>query len=184
LPVWLALAFGGVVMTPMVAAGVGIAGHTAPAWDVEQWHQVPHGRTTFGLEDVRGKVIYLYAFQSWCPGCNQYGFPLLRKVQDHYQNDTRVAVIAVQTVFEGYAVNTFERAIDKAREFGIRGPVGHTEGRRGIPHFMERYQTGGTPWCIVIDQQGVVRYNNYHINEPEAIALIDGLLKNGYGVAP
>ena len=34
---------------------------------------------------------------------------------------------------------------------------------------MRRYRTGGTPWIVVIDPQGLVVYNDYHINADKFI---------------
>ena len=42
---------------------------------------------------------------------------------------------------------------------------------------MKRYRSGGTPWTIIIDRDGVVRYNDFSIEPQYAIALIGRLLK-------
>jgi thiol-disulfide isomerase/thioredoxin len=40
---------------------------------------------------------------------------------------------------------------------------------------MIDYRTGGTPWTVIIDRDGVVRYNDFHIGVEEAAALIQRL---------
>ena len=39
-------------------------------------------------------------------------------------------------------------------------------------HILTDYQTGGTPWHILIDKQGIVRFNDFHVDPSRAMALI------------
>jgi hypothetical protein len=41
------------------------------------------------------------------------------------------------------------------------------------PVFMDRYETGGTPWVIVIDKGGIVRYSDFQLHEDLAMSMID-----------
>ena len=41
---------------------------------------------------------------------------------------------------------------------------------------MRRYRTGGTPWTVLIDPDGVVQFNDFHIAPDKAIDLIDRML--------
>jgi hypothetical protein len=38
---------------------------------------------------------------------------------------------------------------------------------------MDRYETGGTPWVIVIDKRGIVRYSDFQLHEDLAMSMID-----------
>jgi len=157
---------------------LGILGQPAPAWTIPVWNNLPAKTTSLNVTDFQGKVLYLYCFQSWCPGCHRYGFPTLQKLVKHYQKNPDVAFIAVQTVFEGYSTNTAARARKTMKQYKLTIPVGHV-GRAGSPNpLMRDYRTGGTPWAIIIDPQGVVRYNDFHITPQAAIALIDDLSKS------
>ena len=40
---------------------------------------------------------------------------------------------------------------------------------------MREYRTGGTPWVIVIDKQGKVVFNDYHIDRDVAAKGIEKL---------
>lgn len=60
----------------MWSPSYGILGQRAPEWDVRQWFNLPDGKDTVDLGDYKGKVVYLYCFQSWCPGCHSSGFPI------------------------------------------------------------------------------------------------------------
>ena len=87
----------------------GIDGQLAPEWGVTQWFNVPNDRPSLTLQDLADKVVYLYCFQSWCPGCHSHGFPTLLAVRDSLKDAPGVAFVAIQTVFEGVDVNTLER---------------------------------------------------------------------------
>ena len=156
----------------------GILGQQAPQWDVSQWHQLPKGQKSLELNDLSGKTVYLYYFQSWCPGCHSSGFPTLKSVAEHFENDTDVAFVAIQTVFEGHSVNTFKKARAVARKFDLRKiPFGHIAGDSGnpTPPIMTRYRTGGTPWTVIIDPTGKVQFNGFHIPPQKAIEIINTL---------
>ena len=48
--------------------------------------------------------------------------------------------------------------------------------RRIASVVMRRYRSGGTPWTVIIDRDGVVRYNDFSVQPTRAISLIDRLL--------
>ena len=86
--------------------------------------------------------------------------------------------IAVQTVFEGYATNTFEKLRHNQLKYDLKIPMAHAPGNpesHTPPDIMRHYRSGGTPWVVIIDPAGTVAYNDYHFNETRAKALIDDL---------
>lgn len=143
---------------------MGIVGQQAPDWSVSQWKQLPDGVTTLNVEDFRGKVLYLYFFQSWCPGCHSTGFPTLQKLQQQFADDEDVAFVVVQTTFEGHDQNGVGKLLPTAERYGLRIPFGQSAGNSGTPDIMYKYRTGGTPWVVLIDQQGKVVFNDFHID--------------------
>jgi len=155
----------------------GIVGAAAPSWEIQQWEQLPDDKETLDVSQLRGKVIYLYCFQSWCPGCHRHGFPTLVEVRKHFQDDPLVTFVAVQTTFEGEHINTFENAQNTVTKFGLTLPVGQSGGTNQRSALMKSYRTGGTPWTIIIDRKGIARFNDFHITPKEAIARIDKLKK-------
>ncbi len=94
---------------------------------------------------------------------------------DRFKDADGVAFVAVQTTFEGFSTNTADRAWETAREYKLTIPVGHsgTDDRRSV--LMWRYRTGGTPWVVIIDKQGIVRYDAFRITPDRAEKLIDEL---------
>lgn len=158
------------------AQRLGILYQRAPSWGVSEWFQLPAGKATLDVDDFKGKVIYLYCFQNWCPGCHSHGFPLLQKLTNYYKDNDLVKFVAVQTTFEGFFTNTFEGAQKIAERYNLKIPVGQSGNNGQLSQLMRNYRTGGTPWSIVIDKKGIVQFNDFHIYEADAIRLIDGLI--------
>ena len=156
----------------------GIKGQKAPAITVDKWVSLPEGSNAPTPDSLKGKVIYLYCFQSWCPGCHSSGFPTLQKVSKQYKDDDEVQCIAVQTVFEGFGTNPQEKALAMAKKYQLSNiPVGHSGSKEKSSAIMSGFKTRGTPWTIIIGKDGIVKFNDFHIKADAAIKLIDSLKK-------
>ena len=153
----------------------GIVGQAAPSWKTSAWHQLPDGKKRLDVGDYKGKVLYLYFFQSWCPGCHRVGFPTLQKVSKALKDNEKVQFVAIQTTFEGHNVNTAEKLIELAKRYKLTIPFGQSAGSKGTPEIMRKYRTGGTPWVVIIDTNGRVVFNDFHIDADRAIAGIRSL---------
>lgn len=158
----------------------GILGKKAPELTVSNWTGADGEKIESPrLEDYKGKVVYIYCFQSWCPGCHSSGFPALAKLSETFEDDDGIVFLAVQTVFEGHAANTAQKIPGIRKKYGLTVPIGHdpgTEQNGGISTLMRSYRTGGTPWTILIDPVGNVIFNDFHIDADRAIPVIRGLL--------
>lgn len=154
-----------------------VLGQPAPDWGVTEWTNLPEGTKKLDVDDFTGKVVVLFCFQSWCPGCHSRGFPTLQALVKRYAGDDNVAFVAVQTVFEGFAQNTAERAWAMAKRYKLDIPFGHSGSAKARPEIMTSYRTRGTPWMIVIDREGKVRFSDFHIQTDQAIGLIEKLKK-------
>ncbi len=150
----------------------GILGQMAPDIAAKFWIDPAGKPTTFNMASIRGKWVYLKCFQSWCPGCHRYGFPTLKKVADAFLDEDRFVAIGVQTVFEGFMVNTGGKVRDIQLQYQLPIMMGHDPGSpesgRGSIN-MRRFRTGGTPWVVIINPSGQVVYNDYHINADKLI---------------
>ena len=156
---------------------LGIKDKPAPAWKLKSWVTLPEGKKALDVKDFRGKVLFAYCFQSWCPGCHSKGFPTLKAVKAHYDEakDEGVAFVVIQTVFEGFETNTPERGTKVLEKFELDLPYGFDGAPDARSTFMRDYRTGGTPWTVIVDPEGVVRFNDFTIEKDAAIALIDRL---------
>lgn len=172
----------GLFLTLTVSAATvnesGIVGKQAPSWSVDKWLNLPPGKQKIDVQDYHGKTLYLFFFQSWCPGGHRSGFPTLQKVMSQFKDHDGVAFVAIQTVFEGYASNTFEHAKQVAQKYKLTIPVGQSGENGTRSKVMTHYRSGGTPWVVIIDRDGIVRYNDFHIGVKAADKLIRRLLKS------
>ena len=160
----------------------GDAAPIAPALRVSRWF---NSEKPITLDDLRGKVVLIHAFQMLCPGCVMNSMPQAVRVWQHYQHgdgDIQVVVLGLHTVFEHHEVMTpaalavylhvfripFPVAVDEA---GIDGP---------IPQTMSAYNTQGTPTTLLIDGAGRLRKVHFGVESDQRVvedmdALIDEL---------
>lgn len=123
-----------------------------PDWTVDQWFNTPD---PISLEDLRGKVVLIEAFQMLCPGCVMHGLPLAQQVHDLFPPKD-VAVIGLHTVFEHHAAMTPVSLAAFLHEYRITFPVGvDRAGPGALPVTMERFGLRGTPTALILDRNGV-----------------------------
>lgn len=156
----------------------GILGQQAPKITVDEWMHIPKGEKAPTPESLKGKVVYIYCYQSWCPGCHSSGFPTLKKVSEKFKDNDHVEFLVVHTVFEGFSVNTpakWKAVADKHKLHHLRFAHSGTEKKKSV--LRSDFKTRGTPWTIIIGKDGKVKYNNFHIKPEAAITLIEKLNK-------
>ena len=103
------------------------------------------------LADLRGKVVVLDFWATWCGPC-KYSFPYLQKVYDKYRGNDRVVILAV---------NTWESETGKAREALVKKFI--DENRYTFPVLLdegvvEKYGVNGIPTKFVIDRNGRIQF--------------------------
>ena len=107
------------------------------------------------------------------------GFPTLKKLTEKFDGNKNVVFLAVQTVFEGYGFNTQEKLRKNQLKYGVKVPMAHAAGNPENhlpPEIMIDYRSGGTPWAVIIDPEGWVVFNNFHIDAEPAAEYIEKLL--------
>lgn len=143
-----------------------IAGQPAPELAVPYWIDAEGKECpplTLKELGVRHRLLFFY--QHWCGGCHSHGFPALQALVQSPQA-RNVGFAAVQTAFEGAYVNTGDKLPLDQQRYGLRIPFGH-EGRSPLgahPTTMENYRTGGTPWFVAIDPDGMVLQDGFAID--------------------
>ena len=110
------------------------------------------------LEDLRGRVIIIKAFQMLCPGCVSHAIPQAQKIQQVFSADD-VAVIGLHTVFEHHEAMTPTSLEAFLHEYRVTFPVGVDTPSQDAttPQTMALYGMRGTPTTILIDRQGRLR---------------------------
>jgi len=154
----------------------GILGQDAPEITVDKWMHIPKGQEIPTPESLKNKVVYMYCYQSWCPGCHSSGFPTLKEVSAEFKDSDDVEFIVVHTVFEGFSVNTpakWKSVADRHGLHHLRFAHSGTEKQRSS--IMRNFKTRGTPWTVIIGKDGKVKYNAFHIKPNEASKLIKEL---------
>lgn len=153
----------------------GIVGRPAPELAAEFWIDARGAPTTFSMRAQRGKWVHLKCWQSWCPGCHEHGFPALQKLTAAFASESRVINVALQTVFEGHWINTASKVRDTQVRYNLPIVFGHDPGRRnanGYPNTMVSYRTGGTPWHVLVDPEGIVVFNGFGIDADKVIEFL------------
>jgi hypothetical protein len=110
------------------------------------------------------------------------GFPTLKKLTEAFKGNGQVMFWAVQTVFEGYNINSRAKLRKNQLKYDVNIPMAHAPGNQqthNVPQIMRDYRSGGTPWTVIIDQNGTVIYNHFHIEAEQAVVLIEQLLADG-----
>ncbi len=128
----------------------------APPWRTTEWLNTTEH---LSLEQLRGKVVLLHAFQMLCPGCVARGIPQAQRVAELFAGAPLV-VVGLHTVFEhhdGMGVQSLRAFL---HEYRVRFPVGvdapDPEGD-AIPQTMRAYGMRGTPTTVLIDARGRLR---------------------------
>ena len=159
----------------------GIQGLVAPELDVSHWIDGDGNPTSaFSVAEHRGKWVYLKCFQEWCPACHSVGFPNLQKLKAAFPDDSKIVAAVIQTTFEGHAINNAEALRKNQLRYDLDLPFGHDPGNTELSHkdpghypsTMRSYRTGGTPWVTLIDPNGVVAFDGFHINIEQLISYL------------
>ena len=155
LRLWLVLLIVG-VLALLALLGWGLAnttaerpevGQTAPGFDVEffdgyNWD----GRTTASLADMRGQVVLLNFWASWCVECRDET-PMLEQAWQRYAGQGLVVL--------GVAYADVEpNSLAYMKEFNVSFPHAPDLGT----DISQTYEITGVPETFIIDKNGVIRH--------------------------
>lgn len=147
----------------------------APDFNVKKWIDANGNKTkAITLSDYQGKFKVVYCFQHWCQGCHIKGLPDLKRMVTALEGNENVVFLVIQTVFEGHDTNTFDKIRETQKKYDLKIPFGHDAGDDGKSrsNIMMNYQTGGTPWFILIDKKDNIIFADFHLNVTAAIAIL------------
>ncbi len=144
----------------------------APALRVSHWFNCEKLIT---LDQLRGKVVLIHAFQMLCPGCVMNSMPQAVRIWQHYRrggSDVPVLVMGLHSVFEHHDVMTPAALAVYLYEFRIPFPVAvDAVGIDGpIPQTMSAYNIQGTPTTLLIDGTGHLRKMHFGIESDQQVA--------------
>ena len=148
----------------------------APPLAVSQWFNTPQ---PLSLEQLRGRVVAIEAFQMLCPGCVSTGLPQAAKIAGLFPRE-HVQVIGLHSVFEHHEAQGSPAALAAfIHEYRWPFPIALDlagEGDR-IPQTMRAYALQGTPSLILIDRAGYIRHQHFgHVEDMAVGAQIMALV--------
>jgi thiol-disulfide isomerase/thioredoxin len=117
------------------------------------------GGEVVSLSSLRGKVVYLDFWASWCGPC-RISFPQLEQLRAELGSRG----------FEVYAINVDEVAAD-ALKFLAEVPVSYPVVRDGEGATPRSYGVRGMPTGYLIDREGVVRRIHQGFRRSDGAAL-------------
>lgn len=118
------------------------------------------------LAALKGKVVWLNFFASWCPPCQQET-PILRSLADTYR-DRGLEVVGVSVQ---------ETTAADVKAYADRYRLRYTIGFDGSGHVLRAYRVFALPTQFFIDVDGVMRHVvSGPVDEAGAKALIEAML--------
>ena len=132
-------------------------GQNAPAFKITDLN----GRT-FDLESLKGKVVLLDFWATWCVPCVKE-LPEIKRINEHYGDAEDFVVISVSLDTDENRWKDFVKVNDldwvHALDYGRReGDSRHS----GV--VATTYKAKGLPKQILIDKEGYIRYNSHRNN--------------------
>jgi len=127
-----------------------------------------NGQSQVTLADLRGKVLLINFWASWCKPCEQEAADL-RSAWAYYQDSGKVVFLGVDYV------DTEPEARAYLQKFGITYPNGPDVGTA----ISQMFRIKGVPETYFVDQAGVLRYVQIgpFTSEDQIRSVIDPLLQ-------
>lgn len=153
-------------MTSLNPGGHDEASLLVPELAVSEWFNTP-GEIT--LASLRGRPVFIHAFQLLCPGCVSEAIPQVQRMEQVFGR-TDLAIVGLHTVFEHHAAMTPTTLKAFLHEYRIKSPVGVdlADSESDIPVTMRRYGLRGTPSSVLIGRDGAIVYQAFGV-EPDMV---------------
>lgn len=127
-------------------------------------------RAPLTLAGLRGRPVFLHAFQLLCPGCVSDALPQVKRIERVFA-DTDLQVIGIHTVFEHHAAMTPVTLQAFLHEYRVTSPVAVDLAEDGsdIPVTMRRFGLRGTPSSVLIGRNGAILSHAFGIEDDIAV---------------
>ncbi len=128
-----------------------MVGDFAPEWSCDAWFNLPDGKESLSLADLRGKVVVMTLWGGFAKtGAARNRMEELRALHTLYRGDDEVAFVAI------HEASTEPPDVDVyVHEFGLEFPVGCD----ADPVLtFDAYNTNVIPQTVLIDKEGKLRH--------------------------
>lgn len=100
-----------------------------------------------------------------------------KQLEDQFFAEDDIVFMYIQTVFEGAFTNTFDNGMRDLDEFGVLGVYGFDPSSdTQLSHTMQMFDTGGTPYTVIIDKAGQIVEADFTRIEPQLRPIIENAL--------
>lgn len=124
---------------------------------------LPTDHGTLKLADLKGKVVYLDFWASWCPPCRK-SFPWMNEMEQRYGRHGLTVV----------AIN-LDKDRDLAAKFLSEVPADFTIAYDSEGSVADSYHVPGMPSSFIIDRNGKIQSIHIGFREEDTSALEDTL---------
>jgi hypothetical protein len=132
------------------------------------------------LQQLRGQVVMVTAFQMLCQGCARHTLPQAAKVHETFlQRD--VIVIGLHSVFEHHHVMTPDALRAFAYESRLAFPIAVDRAIDGhpLPSTMSAWALEGTPSLLIFDRDGELAARHFgHVDDLRLGAMLGELVRS------
>jgi cytochrome c biogenesis protein CcmG/thiol:disulfide interchange protein DsbE len=126
-----------------------------------------NGQSEVKISDLRGKVVFVNFWASWCKPCEQEA-PALEQAWEYYQPSGKVVFLGIDYVDTEMPARAF------LKKFNNTYPNGPDKGTA----ISQMFRIKGVPETYIIDTNGILSYVKIgpFLNAEEIKAVIDPLL--------
>lgn len=126
----------------------------------------------FGLDDFKGKVVYVDIWASWCGPCRQQ-FPYAKKLHDNLSKSERKKVEFLYISID----NTETKWKEALKKLGLQGKQGFSPGGWGSD-VTKVFKISSIPRYLIFNKKGdLVNHNAPRPANPETIEILRDLIK-------
>lgn len=127
-------------------------------------------KDTVTLQDLKGKMVFLESWASWCGPCKEE-IPHLKKLVEHYKDNPNIAFISVA------AFDDKEKQVKNRLKIIKDQNMNWTQLEDIDNNFTAYFKIHGIPHNVILDKKGVILDNDsIRPSNPGIIAYIDKLL--------
>ena len=147
---------------------------TSYEWSVSHWFNTDGA---IALEQLKGRIVVVGAFQMLCPGCVAHSIPQLKKLHELTRN-LPLTVIGLHTVFEHHQAMLPHALKAFVHEYGLHFPIGVAayDADNPMPKTMEAWQMRGTPSTLVFSATGELCLHEFGHLDDLALGVVIGQL--------